>query len=1019
MPNDQLDGLLNRLVSGTGELTGAELEQLRSTIFGTFENDEPNGVADIAAELDARKENDQGKDGPCELKSAEDYLARVAAEDQPVPASLLRLVGAAPAIRTTAHFPDRASRLAGLRSKHVLPWGSAIAATVLAGVSGYFVHDFVVRSTPAPANAVLPGDIADARRPPENSTVANTDAAPPQQPAPSTNIPVPTLAVTPPTPLTSHAVTQGDYPSESVRLQEQGTVKVKYLVLINGSVGECQVEISSGYPDLDDAACAVVKHWQFKPATTTDGSPVEWWLDAGIAFRLAGAPAPPTAPQAPAVADARPGTTAGGAISGSTPPIATTSHAVTADDYPPVSIRLQEQGKVSIKYLVREDGTVGDCNVTTSSGKARLDAAACTMAKRRWKFKPATLNGKSVSEFLTAEVAFNLNGGAALSPSPQAPAVANSQSSPAPARGLQTKNEALVKAINDMDAAARAQNWALALEKAKEADAIKDDKPAALNAPIHAMIVTAAINAKDYAAAMAQLDKNIATGKGNRTTNLRQALSIAILAKNKEKTDQYAKDLGGKLDNETRLFIASGMMNPGQLQDALEYAKPALEGNPSEAALKFEEALYSKMNSLAGRRAALEQLVQSYPRLEYWHDLLQLARSYKGLTDDQAMDIYRLRLAVGDLKTDADFQEMAQEALVAGYATEAKTVLNKAQAENLLSGERDQRLVKMATDRAARDGAAIADLQRRARSDPNSAIRLGLLYWSTGKYKEAEVTIRAAIATRKLIDPNPAQMALGHVLLSESKNQEAATAFRSVHGPNAAAVSIGGMWASYAVAPAPSRPPQAPAVAVVQFVPFMRALIEASGAEVSHRWAECLEKAREADAINYDKSPGLSAEIHGMIISCAVNSKDYATALGQLDQNIATGEGNKELNLTLALTFATMSKNKEKADQYESQLTRLLAGIRPPVATTSHAVTAEDYPLVSIGLQEQGNVMVMYLVNEDGRVDACNVIASSGYSRLDDAACVMVTNRWKFKPAMQNGKPVAGYLTAEVVFQLK
>ena len=91
-----------------------------------------------------------------------------------------------------------------------------------------------------------------------------------------------------------------------------------------------------------------------------------------------------------------------------TPPTAITSHAVTADDYPPVSIRLQEQGKVLIKYLVKEDGTVAECAVTTSSGKARLDDAACTMVKKRWKFKPATQEGKPVAEYLTAEVIFQL-----------------------------------------------------------------------------------------------------------------------------------------------------------------------------------------------------------------------------------------------------------------------------------------------------------------------------------------------------------------------------------------------------------------------------------------------------------------------------------------------------------------------------------------------------------------------------------------------------------------------------------
>jgi hypothetical protein len=32
---------------------------------------------------------------------------------------------------------------------------------------------------------------------------------------------------------------------------------------------------------------------------------------------------------------------------------------------------------------------------------------------------------------------------------------------------------------------------------------------------------------------------------------------------------------------------------------------------------------------------------------------------------------------------------------------------------------------------------------------------------------------------------------------------------------------------------------------------------------------------------------------------------------------------------------------------------------------------------------------------------------------------VMVKRRWKFKPAMQDGKPVTEFLNAEVIFQLK
>lgn len=113
-------------------------------------------------------------------------------------------------------------------------------------------------------------------------------------------------------------------------------------------------------------------------------------------------PAPPAPPPAAKVAAPPPPPPP-------TLPVPTTSHAITADDYPQTSLRLQEQGKVFIKYLVKDDGSVGDCNVTTSSGKSRLDDAACAMVKRHWKFKPAMRDGKPVAEFLTTEVVFQLN----------------------------------------------------------------------------------------------------------------------------------------------------------------------------------------------------------------------------------------------------------------------------------------------------------------------------------------------------------------------------------------------------------------------------------------------------------------------------------------------------------------------------------------------------------------------------------------------------------------------------------
>lgn len=87
---------------------------------------------------------------------------------------------------------------------------------------------------------------------------------------------------------------------------------------------------------------------------------------------------------------------------------ADTNHIVTMGDYPAESIGLGEQGVVQLKYRVGEDGAVTDCAITMSSGQPRLDDAACTMVRTRWKFKPATRNGMPVAADRTATVEFRL-----------------------------------------------------------------------------------------------------------------------------------------------------------------------------------------------------------------------------------------------------------------------------------------------------------------------------------------------------------------------------------------------------------------------------------------------------------------------------------------------------------------------------------------------------------------------------------------------------------------------------------
>jgi hypothetical protein len=204
------------------------------------------------------------------------------------------------------------------------------------------------------------------------------------------------------------------------------------------------------------------------------------------------------------------------------------------------------------------------------------------------------------------------------------------------------------------------------------------------------------------------------------------------------------------------------------------------------------------MNDSVNRRNMLEQLVLYYGKPQYWHDLLQLARNEKGLSDEQQLDIVRLRLLVGDMKAPADYIEGAQAALVAEYPNDAKTILDKGNSTKILNvtDERVGRLVKMTNDRVAADAANQTQLAQKAASDPNASVKLGLIYWTYAKHKEGETAVRAGMKG-KLTDPEGAKVALGHTLLSQGNKPDAVNAFNSVARTSKWA-SVARLWSIYA-----------------------------------------------------------------------------------------------------------------------------------------------------------------------------------------------------------------------------
>ncbi|PUE53552.1 energy transducer TonB [Limnohabitans sp. 2KL-17] len=143
------------------------------------------------------------------------------------------------------------------------------------------------KTTPLPPAFVAPADTPAPTAAP-NAIAAVT--ATPSAAAPATaTVTAPTAPPRPPVRTVASVnmaqCEKPDYPSASRRMEEEGTVSLRFLVGADGKVIQSEVEKSSGYKRLDEAARAGLSKCQFKPAMV-DGKPEQAWASIKFTWRL-------------------------------------------------------------------------------------------------------------------------------------------------------------------------------------------------------------------------------------------------------------------------------------------------------------------------------------------------------------------------------------------------------------------------------------------------------------------------------------------------------------------------------------------------------------------------------------------------------------------------------------------------------------------------------------------------------------------------------------------------------------
>lgn len=355
------------------------------------------------------------------------------------------------------------------------------------------------------------------------------------------------------------------------------------------------------------------------------------------------------------------------------------------------------------------------------------------------------------------------------------------------------------------------KNWDAALAQLNTANAAKK-KSAFEQYQINELKGYIYYQKRDYAEVARIYEENLNSGQtppaqvGERVKTLTQ---IYARQRNDQKTIEYGNRWlkgSGANDPDAYQLIAQAYYQQKDFRNAAKVMQEGINVAAKNGKKVDENWLLLKLNSYyaikdnKGIADTREQLVRSYPKKEYWENLLDILS--RQVEDDRTrLNFYRLMLDLDVLKKPTDYLEMAQmmmdqEFNVPGEAAQViqKGFDNKVLA-NIKDRERYQRVLNAAKERAEATRKLLAQKQAEAQAAKtgDADVQLGAMYLSFGQNKEAAEAIERGIKKGGLKHADDAQILLGRAYLKLARKDEAKKAFAAVAN-DATQARIADLW---------------------------------------------------------------------------------------------------------------------------------------------------------------------------------------------------------------------------------
>src|SRR5678816_2618535 len=203
----------------------------------------------------------------------------------------------------------------------------------------------------------------------------------------------------------------------------------------------------------------------------------------------------------------------------------------------------------------------------------------------------------------------------------------------------------------------------------------------------------------------------------------------------------------------------------------------------------IRDSAYLQAKDTAGYGRAMEKLVAHYPKRDYWLNVLSNVTTRQGYNDRLQIDVARLKLDTGVMRTAEEYLDLAQMSLIEGFPVEATKVIEKGYAEKVLGvgpeAERHNRLRALAAKDLAEDKKAVAEAEKQGPSskDGKTLFNEGFNLVLHGKADKGlswmQEGVKMGGGFRR---PDHAKLQLGYAYYIAGRREKAVEMFKTVQG---------------------------------------------------------------------------------------------------------------------------------------------------------------------------------------------------------------------------------------------